>query len=127
MSTDFRLLDEYDARSKQAEDVLITQFRAKYEMALRATSILFHLKATGRLRTVDTTCFDRRANYLSEQRFRQQTCFGMIRRGGSNRTAVAANEVFSIFFTKAGHAAQVLKNAKRSIDSLPPGFALQFA
>jgi len=89
--------------------------------------ILFHLKATGRLRAGDAMCFNRRANYVGEQRFRQQTCLGMIRRGGSNRTAVAADEVFSIFFTKAGHPTQVLENAKRSIDSLLPGFALQFA
>ncbi len=56
-------------------------------------------------------CFDRRADNLGEQGFRQKTCFGMIRRSGGNWTSVAANEVLAIFFMKGGHAAQLLKNA----------------
>src|SRR5262249_43506 len=88
---------------------------------------LFHLKATGRPGSGDAMCFDRRTNYLGEQGFRQQACFRMIRRSGRNWTAVAADEVLPIFFTKGSHTAQMLENAERGIDSLLPRFALHFA
>ncbi len=69
----------------------------------------------------------RRANYLSEQRFCQQTRFGMICRGGSNWTAVTVDKMFSIFFAKTCCAAQVPKNAECSINSLLTRFTLQAA
>src|SRR5204862_1230472 len=56
---------------------------------------------------------------------RKQTCFGMIRSSRSNRTAVAVDEVFSVFFLKAGRAAQFLENAECSINSLLSRFATQ--
>src|SRR2546429_3140705 len=49
----------------------------------------------------------------------------MIRRGGSDWTAVAVDEVLAIFFTKRGRAAQLFENAQCSVNSLPAGFALQ--
>src|SRR5205814_10705318 len=49
----------------------------------------------------------------------------MIRRGGSDWTAVAIDEVLAIFFTKRGRAAQLFENAQCSVNSLPAGFALQ--
>jgi hypothetical protein len=49
----------------------------------------------------------------------------MIRRGGSDWTAVAIDEVLAIFFTKSGRAAQVFENAQCSINSLLAGFALK--
>src|SRR5262249_24534168 len=88
---------------------------------------LFHLKAAGRLGSIDAMCLDRRANYLCKQRFCQQTCLGMIGRSGSNWTAVTTNKVLPIFFTKGGHSAQLLENAQRGIDSLLTRFALHFA
>ena len=49
----------------------------------------------------------------------------MIRSSRSNRTAVAVDEVFSVFFLKAGRAAQFLENAECSINSLLSRFATQ--
>src|SRR5437870_13387181 len=49
----------------------------------------------------------------------------MIRRGGSDWTAVAVDEVLAIFFTKRGRAAQLFENAQCSVNSLPAGFALE--
>src|SRR6266487_2844078 len=49
----------------------------------------------------------------------------MIRRGGSNWTAVAIDEVLASFFTKSGRTAQLLENAQRSINSLLASFSLQ--
>ena len=49
----------------------------------------------------------------------------MIRRGGSDWTAVAIDKVLAIFFTKRSRAAQVFENAQCSVNSLPAGFALQ--
>ena len=40
-------------------------------------------------------------------------------------TAVAVDEVLSIFFFKAGRAAELFENAKRSINSLLSRFAAQ--
>ena len=76
---------------------------------------------------MDAMLFHRRANYLGEQRFREQTCFGMIGRRGSNGTAVAVDKVLPIFFAKTGRAAQLLENVECSIDSLLASSALQFA
>ena len=50
----------------------------------------------------------------------------MIRGGGSNWTAVAVDEVFSIFFLKTGRTAQFFQNFECSINSLPARFAAQF-
>ena len=69
--------------------------------------------------------FHGRANYLREQRLREQTCFGMIRRGGCNWTAVAMDEVLSIFFLKSSRAAQLFENAECGINSLLSRFATQ--
>ena len=44
---------------------------------------------------------------------------------GSDWTAVAVDEVFSIFFLKAGRAAQLFENAECSINSLLSRFAAQ--
>jgi len=44
---------------------------------------------------------------------------------GSDWTAVAIDEVFSIFFLKAGRAAQLFENAECSINSLLSRFAAQ--
>jgi hypothetical protein len=101
---------------------------SEFQRALRAEAgpcVLFHLEAAGRPWPADATFSHRCANYLSEQRFRQQTCFGMICRGGSDWTAVPIDEVPAIFLAKNGGAAQVLENAQRSINSLLPGFAFQ--
>src|SRR5262245_39855567 len=51
----------------------------------------------------------------------------MIRRSRSNRTTVAINKVFAIFFAKVGRAAEFLENAECSINSLFAGFTVQFA
>src|SRR5215469_13616939 len=96
-------------------------------MYLPAAGRLFYLEPTGRRRSTDAVFFHGRPDYLGEQRFCQQTCFGMINRGGSNRAAVAINEVLPIFFTKSRCAAQLLENAECGINSLLAGFAAQFA
>src|SRR6187200_3193899 len=49
----------------------------------------------------------------------------MICRGVGNWTAVAVDEVLSIFFLKAGRAAQFFENAECSINSLLSRFATQ--
>src|SRR6516225_6074253 len=51
----------------------------------------------------------------------------MIRRSGSDWTAVAVNEVFPAFLAKTCCAAQFLENAECSINSLFVGFTVQFA
>ena len=88
------------------------------------TESLFHLEAAGRRWSADATFFHGRSNYIAEQRFCQQTCFGVVRRGGSNWTTVGMDEVLPIFFTKTGRAAQILENAQGSVNSLLTGFAL---
>lgn len=88
---------------------------------------LFHLEAAERRWAADAAFFHGRADYLGEQRFGQQTCFGMIRRGGGNWTAGAVNKVLPVFFAKAGRAAQFLQNPQSSINSLLAAFAAQFA
>src|SRR5205823_12755448 len=86
---------------------------------------LFYLEAAGRGRFADAMFLHWRANYLSEQRFCQQTRFGMIRGGSSNWTAVAVDKMFSIFFAKACRSAEFLKDAQRGINSLLASFTLQ--
>jgi hypothetical protein len=71
--------------------------------------------------------FDRSSNDLGEERFRQQTCFWMIRRSSGNWTTVATDEVSPIFFSKRGHSAEFLKNPERCVDSLSPGLAFNLA
>src|SRR5205807_9423783 len=66
---------------------------------------LFHLKPAGGRWSADAVFFHWRSNYLGEQRFHQQTCFGMVRRRGSNWAAVAVDEMLAIFFTKSRRAA----------------------
>src|SRR6266496_3959554 len=86
---------------------------------------LLHLKPAGRCWSADAVFFYGRANYFGEQRFPQQTCFGMIRRSGRTWTAVADDEVLPIFFTKSGRAPQFLENVECSINSLLACFAAQ--
>src|SRR5438874_6514326 len=88
---------------------------------------LLHLKPAGRCWSADAVFFHGRANYFGEQRFPQQTCFGMIRRSGSNWTAVADDEVLPIFFMKSGRAPQFFENVECSINSFLACFAAQLA
>ena len=51
----------------------------------------------------------------------------MIRGGGRDWTTVAVDKMFSIFFAKTCRAAQFLKKAECSINSLLASFPLQCA
>src|SRR2546430_15120651 len=85
---------------------------------------LFHLKPAGWRGSPDAMFLNWRADYLSEQRFCQETCFGMTCRSGSDRTTSAIDKMLSIFFPKTGGAAEFLENAHGSIDSLLAGLKL---
>ena len=88
---------------------------------------LFHLKPAGWCWSPDAMFFNWRADYLSEQRFCQETCFGMICRSGSDRTASAIDKMLSTFFPKTGGAAEFLENAQGSINSLLASLMLHAA
>src|SRR5207244_12898734 len=68
-----------------------------------------------------------RADYLSEQRFCQETCFGMTCRSGSDRTTSAIDKMLSTFFAETGGAAEFLENAQGSINSLLASLTLDAA
>ena len=63
------------------------------------------------------------ANDLREEGFRDETCFGVPARGGGQRAAVAANEMFTFALLKGCCAPQVLQNAESRFDPLLTGLA----
>ncbi len=75
---------------------------------------------------MDTALFNRGANDLREQRFRDETRFGMVSRGGSERAAVATNGMLAFALMKGRGASEILQNPERRFDPLLPWFTLDF-
>lgn len=75
---------------------------------------------------MDTALFNRGANDLCEQRFRDEARFGMVSRGGSEGAAVATNELLAFALVEGRGASEILQNPERRFDPLLPRFTLDF-
>src|SRR4051794_15197248 len=62
------------------------------------------------------------ADDVGQERFSDEACFGMATGRRSERTTVAANEVFAFALVKASRATHVLENGKGGLDPAFPVF-----
>ena len=75
---------------------------------------------------MNAALFYRRANNLSEQRFRDEACVGMMSRGRGERATITANEMFAFALVKSSGASKLLQNPERCLDPLRARFAFDF-
>ena len=67
----------------------------------------------------------RHTNDLRQQRFGNQTSFGMTRSRGRERAAVASDEMFPVAIVKRGRAAKLFQNLQCRIDPLIAALTFQ--
>src|ERR1051326_3393444 len=66
------------------------------------------------------------ADDLTQQRFGDQTCFGMSARGCGQWTAVATNKMLSVALFEGGGATEVLEDLEGHFNSLISRFPTDF-